>query len=127
MAGDVVSTFIDAIERKELDRALTLVTPDCQYDNVPFGPIFGVDGIRGVLAPFLDRWDEISWVVEHQVSSGSAEAGIVMNERRDRFRLGERWIELPVAGLFVLHDGRITLWRDYFDEGQYGRALTELG
>jgi len=40
----------------------------------------------------------------------------VMNERSDRFRVGDAWIDLPVAGVFeVGGDGRITLWRDYFD------------
>jgi limonene-1,2-epoxide hydrolase len=39
-----------------------------------------------------------------------------MNERSDRFRIGEAWIDLPVAGVFeVGEDGRISLWRDYFD------------
>ena len=47
------------------------------------------------------------------------EADIVMNERFDRFLVAGRWIEVPVAGLFVLRDGRIALWRDYFDAATY--------
>jgi limonene-1,2-epoxide hydrolase len=47
------------------------------------------------------------------------EADVVMNERFDRFLVGGRWIEVPVAGLFVLRDGRIALWRDYFDAATY--------
>ena len=44
-----------------------------------------------------------------------------MNERLDRFQLGGGWVEVPVAGLFVLRDGRIALWRDYFDLATYRR------
>ena len=37
----------------------------------------------------------------------------------DRFLVdsadGERWLELPVAGIFELRDGLIARWRDYFD------------
>ena len=42
-----------------------------------------------------------------------------MNERLDRFCTRDRWIEIPVAGLFVLRDGTISLRRDYFDEASY--------
>jgi limonene-1,2-epoxide hydrolase len=39
-----------------------------------------------------------------------------MNERVDRFRVGDRWADLPVAGVFEVNaDGKIVLWRDYFD------------
>jgi limonene-1,2-epoxide hydrolase len=38
-----------------------------------------------------------------------------MNERTDRFEIGGTWVDLPVAGVFELRDGRIALWRDYFD------------
>ena len=58
-------------------------------------------------------------MIHHQVAQGDA----VMNERNDRFLVGDRWIELPVAGLFVLRDGKIALWRDYFDLGTFERAM----
>ena len=32
-------------------------------------------------------------------------------------------VELPVAGLFVVRDGRIALWRDYFDMTTFSKAL----
>jgi limonene-1,2-epoxide hydrolase len=38
-----------------------------------------------------------------------------MNERTDRFRSGDRWLEILVAGIWRVEDGLITLWRDYFD------------
>jgi limonene-1,2-epoxide hydrolase len=42
-----------------------------------------------------------------------------MNERIDRFRLDDRWIEIPIAAVFRVRDGRICLWRDYFDLDTY--------
>ncbi|HNJ97369.1 MAG TPA: limonene-1,2-epoxide hydrolase family protein [Ilumatobacteraceae bacterium] len=127
MPGDIVDRFIGLIERRQLDDALALLAPDGEYDNVPFGPITGVDCVRGILGPFVERFDEVSWVVTHQVSSGTPAAGVVMNERLDRFRQGERWIELRVAGLFVVRHERIALWRDYFDQGQFQQAMADLG
>ena len=34
----------------------------------------------------------------------TASGNIVMNERVDRFRLGEKWMDLPVAGVFEVGD-----------------------
>ena len=49
---------------------------------------------------------------------------LVLNERTDRFGKGDQWADLPVAGVFEVHDGKITLWRDYFD---LTTMMTELG
>ena len=58
---------------------------------------------------------------ERQLESGAT----VMNERTDRFRMAKGWVELPVVGVFEVHDGRITLWRDYFDLDTYTRQMRE--
>ncbi|MEQ1699769.1 MAG: limonene-1,2-epoxide hydrolase family protein [Ilumatobacteraceae bacterium] len=115
MPGALVTDFIRSIERGELETALGLLSEGCEYDNVPMGKVFGRDGVRNTLAPFLAGYDEVEWVVHHQVASGDRAHGVVMNERVDRFRKGDAWVELPVAGVFEVRDGLITLWRDYFD------------
>lgn len=111
---EVVRAFVAAIERKDIDAALALVTEDVVYDNVPIGAVTGPDGIRGALSRLLGA-EQIEWVTRRQVADGD----VVMNERVDRFQLDGRWVEIPVAGLFVLRDGRIALWRDYFDLATY--------
>jgi len=89
--------------------------------RVDFVPekVHGPDGIRNALEPFVASCSEIEWVIHHQVAQGAT----VMNERTDRFKMGDRWVELPVAGLFVLRDDKIALWRDYFDLGTFQRAM----
>jgi limonene-1,2-epoxide hydrolase len=49
--------------------------------------------------------------VKHVAVDGS----VVFIERTDRHRLANGWVELPVTGVWEVQDGRITLWRDYFD------------
>lgn len=119
-AGETVTAFINALERKDFDAACALITPDCEYDNVPFAKVYGPQGLRSVLEPFLGNCGGVEWLVHHQVEHGN----VVMNERTDRFQFGERWAELPVAGLFVLTDGKISLWRDYFDQAQLTKAVS---
>ncbi|MDO8362278.1 MAG: limonene-1,2-epoxide hydrolase family protein [Actinomycetota bacterium] len=115
MPADVVDHFIAAIERCDLEHALSHLTDDCEYDNVPLGKVFGRDAVRATLQPFLARYEEVRWEVRQQVATGSLDHGVVMNERLDRFRAGDSWLEVPVAGLFLVRHGQIALWRDYFD------------
>ena len=89
-----------------------VVSDDLEYDNVPMGKVFGPDGMKTILAGMITGVAEVEWIVHRQTAGG----GTVMNERTDRFRIGDQWIELPVAGVFeVGDDGRLRLWRDYFD------------
>lgn len=118
--GELVTRFVQLIERGDLDAALLSLADDCVYDNVPFGPVVGPEAVRATLAPFLAPFDIVEWRVERQLESGSVRAGTVLHERLDRFGLpapdgSVEWLELPVAGIFTVTDGRITLWRDYFD------------
>ncbi|MBK6279225.1 MAG: hypothetical protein IPF57_14320 [Gammaproteobacteria bacterium] len=65
----------------------------------------GTEAIRTMISGFLGMAQAVEFVVHH--SAENAAAGIVMNERTDRFQIGERWLELPVMGVFELRDGRI--------------------
>jgi len=118
--GELVTAFIRALEHKDFDTACSMVTADCEYDNVPFAKVYGPDGIRSVLEPFLGGCTGVDWVVHYQAETGD----VVMNERTDRFEVGGSWKELRVAGLFIVRDGQIALWRDYFDQGQFTAAMS---
>jgi limonene-1,2-epoxide hydrolase len=120
---EVVNEFIARVVSKDLDGACELVAADVEYDNVPMGKNFGPDGIKGLLGPMVGGLDEVQFVVHRQTATGE----VVMNERTDRFRTGDTWIDLPVMGVFVVGaDGLITLWRDYFDMETLNRGLASL-
>ncbi len=114
-----MAAVIAAIERRELPAALELMTDDVEYDNVPMGAVHGREGVRAALEPFLARCTGVAWEVRHEVEQGD----VVMNERVDRFEIGGTWREIAVAGLFVVRDGRVALWRDYFDLAAARQAL----
>lgn len=121
--GELVTRFIENIEQSRFSDAMSMVAEDCEYDNVPFNKVFGRDAIVEILAGFMASATKVEWLVHHQVSSGDMEHGVVMNERTDRFEFDGRWVELAIAGLFVIVDGRIALWRDYFDKDAFTKAL----
>ena len=118
----VVTVFMAAMEKFDYDTAMTLVADRCEYVNVPPIPtVYGPDGIRRVLEPFFAPTISNEWVVR-----ATAEAGeVVFMERLDRHQLAKGWVELPVTGVFDVHDGLITTWRDYFDFATIERGFTE--
>lgn len=119
---EVVDTFIARITALDYDGAFELVADDIEYDNVPIGKVEGPDGIRGVFAHLDPIMDGMEWVVHRQAAAGP----VVMNERTDRFRNGDKTAEVAVAGVFEVHGGRITLWRDYFDMNTMATLMAEL-
>ena len=42
---------------------------------------------------------------------------LALAQRTDCFDLPAGRLELPVMGVFEVHDGKIVAWRDYFDMG----------
>jgi len=117
--AETVTAFIRAIERKDLDAALALVTSDVEYDNVPMSKVHGPDAIRTTLGPFLAGASAIEWIVHRQTATGD----VVMNERTDRFHMAKGWIEIAVVGVWELRGGKIALWRDYFDLASFTKQL----
>ena len=113
---EIVRTFIDALVARDLDRACATVTSDFEYDNVPIGKTIGPDGLRTTLDGFFSMLSGIDWRILRQTSSGDALHGLVLNERDDRVEIHGSWASLPVAGVFEVRDGFISLWRDYFDK-----------
>lgn len=109
----VVEAFIDAFEAMDFDVALSHVADDAEYTNIPMGTATGHDGIRSVLGPFFAPIHENEFVILRKAADGH----LVFFERLDRHRLDHGWRELPVTGVFEVHDGKITVWREYFDLG----------
>ncbi|WP_085340513.1 limonene-1,2-epoxide hydrolase family protein [Aquidulcibacter paucihalophilus] len=109
---EVVRSFLKAMEPLDYDTALAFVAPSCVYINPPpIGEVMGPQGIRAVLKPFFSPTLENEFKILRESASG----GIVFLERLDRHRLKDKWVELPVTGVFEVKDGLITYWRDYFD------------
>jgi limonene-1,2-epoxide hydrolase len=101
----------------DIDAVLDFFTDDAEYVNVPIDPPnVGKDMIRATVEGFTGAASTIEFVVHMQAENSD---GTVMNERTDRFLIGDTWVELPVMGVFELTDGKISKWRDYFDLNQF--------
>ncbi|MDO8801315.1 limonene-1,2-epoxide hydrolase family protein [Phenylobacterium sp.] len=109
---EIVRRFMTLMEPLDYDAALKLVSDTCEYINPPpIGAVRGRAGIRAVLEPFFGPTSENEFRVLREAVSGP----VVFLERLDRHLFGDKWVELPVTGVYEVHDGLITYWRDYFD------------
>jgi len=115
----LVTDFCQSWSRKNVDEVLNFLTDDCFYHNIPMEPCVGKAAIRKFIEPFLKDADTVSFEIKHTTSAGNA----VMNERVDRFVMGPKKIELPVAGVFEIRGGKIAAWRDYFDLATFTKQM----
>jgi len=109
---EIVRRFLKDMERLDYDSAMKWISDDCKYVNPPPLPeAHGPAGVRGLLEPFFAPTLENELQVLREASDGP----VVFLERLDRHRLADKWVELPVTGVFEVRGGQITFWRDYFD------------
>jgi limonene-1,2-epoxide hydrolase len=120
-ALDTVNAFLVAAAKRDYDTALPMLTEDVEYQNMPIAAVTGREAVKEQLEALLAMGGDSEWKVLRELADGD----VVMNERVDRFELNGTWAELPVMGVFVLRDGLIAEWRDYFDLQTIMTAITE--
>ena len=105
-----VEAFLFALRDQDFDTADGLLADDLVYENV------GLPTIRG-RARAMKMFRSVEGRAGFDVKfHRMAEDGVVvLNERTDALILGPLRLQFWVCGVFEVHDGRITLWRDYFD------------
>ena len=101
----------DVFKRMNADELIAYFSEDAVYHNVPLRPLNGISEIYASLKGLPQRFEAIEVEILHQIAAGD----MVMNERVDYFRRAGRTISLPIAGFFLLSQGKIKVWRDYFD------------
>jgi len=94
-------------------------TEDGTYYNMPSVPTQGRANIEQFIAAFSANWTKTDWEILNILEQGS----MVIAERVDRIMLGDKAVELPCCGVFELENGKIKVWRDYFDLNTYMKAL----
>ena len=98
----IIREFFASWPERNVEKFLAYFTDDAVYHNMPLEPVTGKNGIREVLNLFLPA-DEIEAEILHLVARGN----LVFTERVDRFRFGEKRVELPCAGVFEIRDRKI--------------------
>jgi limonene-1,2-epoxide hydrolase len=109
--ADVVRRFLYAMADGDADLAIALVADDLVYENVSLPTIRGKHRFASGARQFYRRGLGFD-VRIHRIAEDD---GSVLTERTDAITLGRFRSQFWVCGAFEVHDGEITLWRDYFD------------
>ena len=116
----LIRDFIDAWPRLDAKELSTYFTEDGVYHNMPTAPVTGREHIEVMIAGVIGAWTATKWEVLNLASRGD----VVFAERIDRIQTGDSSLELPCTGVFEIENGKIKVWRDYFDLGTYLKGMT---
>jgi len=105
-----VETFLYALQDEDFDTANGLMADNIEWQNVGFPTMRGRERIMK-----LFRRGEGRFGFEVKIHRIAAEGNAVLTERTDAMVIGPLRLQSWVCGVFEVHAGRITLWRDYFD------------
>jgi limonene-1,2-epoxide hydrolase len=107
----LVESFFAAFRRLDIDGAMALMSDDIVYQNVPFPADRGKVAVARTLRVFGRFFTGFDVQIHHI----AARDGVVLTERLDTLTGPLLFLDLPVCGTLEVRDGRITVWRDYFD------------
>jgi limonene-1,2-epoxide hydrolase len=121
---ETAETFFAHWSANRIEAALAMLSDDVLYDNVPLPDIVGRENVARFHADFgLGTAFKVDW----QVTQIAAAGNVVLNERIDIFTHESGGsITLPVMGTLTVENGKITVWRDYFDLGSFERQLAAI-
>lgn len=88
----------------------SFLAADCIFRPTQTTPL--VEG-RDAIIMMLRGFAEKATSCQFEVLDSWARGPIVVNDRIDRFTLPDQNMEIPVAGVFHVIDGKISEWSDY--------------
>lgn len=113
-----VEVFLAALQAQDIDGAGAVLDDNLVYQNVGFPTIRGRSRAMRLFRAMDGR--AAFEVKTHRIAVNGA---AVLTERTDALIIGPVRLQFWVCGVFEVHDGRITLWRDYFDMFDFGKAI----
>lgn len=113
-----VETFLNALQDEDIETAEGTLAQNLVYQNVGFPTIYGRSRVAKLFRSLQGRAG-----FEVKIHRIAADGASVLTERTDALTIGPVRLQFWVCGVFEVHDGRITLWRDYFDVFDFTKAI----
>lgn len=105
-----VEAFLTALQDQDFDTADAALADDLVYQNVGLPTIHGRSTAMRLFRRMQGRAG-----FEVKIHRIASDGDAVLTERTDALVFGPLRFQFWVCGVFEVRDGRITLWRDYFD------------
>lgn len=116
---EVVMRLLDAMAGFDQEALEATLADDVAYTNVSLPTIHGRRAVGSALAKFFGG---LGATFEVMALNVAAEGPVVLTERIDAITLGRLRLQFWVNGRFEVTDGKVTVWRDYFDYYDTTRA-----
>lgn len=113
-----VEVFLEALQDQDFDAAAAVLDDNLLYQNVGYSTIRGQARTMKLLRGMEGRAG-----FEVKIHRIAVNGSSVLTERTDVLVLGPVRLQFWVCGVFEVRDGRITLWRDYFDTWDFTKAV----
>ena len=119
---EVVRGFCDAMRSRDPEALRSYLADDVTYQNTGMPAQKGVEDVLGDLAGQFGMFpDSYEYRMQNVVGDGE----VVLTERIDMMKGADGKVHgVPVMGTFIVRDGRIARWTDYFDTGLVVKMLT---
>ncbi|WP_421840768.1 limonene-1,2-epoxide hydrolase family protein [Mycobacterium sp.] len=105
-----VEGFLNALQDADFDAADGALDDNLVYENVGLPTIYGRSRTMKLFRRMEGRGE-----FEVKIHRAAADGAVVLTERTDALTFGPLRLQFWVCGVFEVNNGRITLWRDYFD------------
>jgi limonene-1,2-epoxide hydrolase len=113
-----MAPFMAAWPKGDAARLSRFFSEDAEYCNGPLEAVHGREAIVAGPAQIMSLGGEVDADIRRLLSDGA----VVMTEGVDYVRLSGRTAGLRIAGVFEVHEGVITGWRDDFDPKESGTS-----
>ena len=115
-----IKAFIAAWSNLDVDELVGYFCEDGIYYNMPAQPVQGHEKLKLFIEGFIAKWTKTTWETLNIIGEGN----VVVVERLDRTEVGDIKVDLPCCGVFEMEEGKIKIWRDYFDMGTYTKPFS---
>ena len=103
--------FLESMALRDTDVAVDLIADDIVYTNVSLPTLHG----KAKTAKVVRSLNNPRYGFGVRLINVAADGNVVLTERIDELTLGPLRTQFWVCGRFEIRDGRIVVWRDYFD------------
>ena len=115
----VAQAMLDAYENLDWDAAANLIADDGVIHYAEKDPMVGPDAMRA----HTSRIGSLLTAVDFDIRNIGVVNGVVMIERHDVIEFNGHKGRVPVFGSMEIEDGKIKVWREYFDHNQMMAAM----
>jgi limonene-1,2-epoxide hydrolase len=121
-AARTVREFCDLMVKRDPEALRRFLADDAVYQNTGMAATVGVDAILENLAGQFGMFPD---AYEYRLQNLAADGDVVLTERLDMIATPQGAVHgVPVMGTFVVEEGKITRWTDYFDTALPAKMMT---